>query len=135
MKTPEQLGRNVGDVLRSYPADSTYEPFSIKHLAGPGADIMCRVGCTEIQVGLSLVYMLEAGGALIYRSKGGIQLCSSSNNFLQIDESFWGKSKGWGCDSDKDSSTHDTNRELEIGNVRDIRAMGLAAGGKLSRAS
>jgi hypothetical protein len=48
MNTPEQLGRKIGDVLRSYPTDSTYEvPLKTKHLAEPGTDIKCKVSCAK----------------------------------------------------------------------------------------
>ncbi|KAB2109215.1 hypothetical protein AG0111_0g3523 [Alternaria gaisen] len=155
MKTSEQLGRNVGDVLRSYPADSTYEePLRMKHLAEPGADIMCKVGHIELEVGLSLIYIFKVG-TLFNRIRGpfasrdmssktrSIQVFGDSHSssginighqshgiMLEEVPRFLSKSRGLDCDSEEDSK-HDTNRELEISNARDIRAMGLAAGGKL----
>ncbi|CAN9310331.1 unnamed protein product [Alternaria alternata] len=100
MKTPEQLGGKIGDILRSYPADSTYEePFKMKHLARSETDITCKA---------------------IARRRLWDQPMQLSGSPHDLDHDF-----------EEEASTRETNKELEANDVRDVRAMGLAAGGKL----
>jgi hypothetical protein len=170
MKTPEQLGRNIGDVLRSYPADSIYEePLKIKHLAKPGSYITCRVGSTKTYVGLSLTYMFKVIAQMHFATLPSMQPSYSSRlrssysvhvrcdtnsgspgqlpmapikDTLEIPSAsalhsllpeqvteFSSKTESLDYNSEDN-----TKRELEVNDARDISAMGLAAGGKLSRA-
>lgn len=175
-KTPEQLGRNIGDVLRSYPTDSIYEePLKIKHLAKPGADITCTVGYTKTYVGLSLTYVFKAIASLHVPKPPTTRLSydlSSESPFLafhsdrhvprethcgdpgqlsvapvkhtlgiestqEIHNKMTKQVREFLCERERSldsNSKDDTKRELEVDDARDMSAMGLAAGGKLSRA-
>ncbi|CAN9137106.1 unnamed protein product [Alternaria alternata] len=113
MKTPEQLGRNIGDVLRSYPADSIYEePLKIKHLAKPGSGSPGQLPMAPIKD------TLEIPSASALHSLLPEQVTEFSSKTESLDY----------------NSEDNTKRELEVNDARDISAMGLAAGGKLSRA-
>ena len=132
MKTPEQLGRDIGDVLRSYPTDSTYEvPLKAKHLAEPGTDIKCKVSRAKTYVGFLLTHVFKAIGRLshlfTYCSGGEFaKVATPIEGFPTIESPSYG--------FEKEVVTDNTNKELETNDARDISAMGLAAGGKLSRA-
>lgn len=46
--TPEQLGCEIGDILRSYPVESSFrELFRIKHLSVPGTTVRFTVSQTS----------------------------------------------------------------------------------------
>ncbi|CAN9298580.1 unnamed protein product [Alternaria alternata] len=150
MKTPEQLGRNIGDVLRSYPADSIYEePLKIKHLAKPGSYITCRV---IAQMHFATLPSMQPSYSSRLRSSYSVHVRCDTNSgspgqlpmapikdTLEIPSAsalhsllpeqvteFSSKTESLDYNSEDN-----TKRELEVNDARDISAMGLAAGGKL----
>ncbi|CAI9632777.1 unnamed protein product [Alternaria burnsii] len=144
MKTPEQLGRNIGDVLRSYPVDSIYEePLKIRHLAKPGSYITCRVIAQMRFATLQPIRLSPSYSSCVrcdtnsgslgqlpmapIKDTSEIRSESAPDGLLpeQVTE-FSSKTESLDY-----SSEDNTKRELEVNDARDISAMGLAAGGKL----
>ena len=160
--TPQQLGCKVGDVLRSYPADSAYEePLKMKHLAKPGESITCTVrrymyrnvarvsyrnaSVTSVRFGsppedrdLESVVMKNLGGV----SKG---CYSFSTNRKALDSMQAPDMNALNLNTTASNLT-EKERMNRAEKVRinlakkepmnlDIAAMGLAAGGKLSKSN
>ena len=112
--TPQQLGCKIGDVLRSYPADPAYEELlKMKHLAKPGASTTCTARRCENTI-IDVVPLSNLS-------------CYSKRRSCMIIDTDMGEHSGVLDDEVTEP------KELTVMKGKDIKAMGLAVGGKLSK--
>lgn len=123
-KTPEQLGCKVGEVLRSYSIDPDgWESFKIKHLVGSETTIKLTAfqSPDEFEGEFTLGHRRVLSGSLPRLESPPYQYgFHDAPTRIVMDSSFGDDTLPAGIE------------EPQIIVTRDIKAMGLAAGGKLS---